>query len=191
MAPGLRNLRSSIDNPAGHAIVNEEEVPLVPIKSSEGRHSKHTRVSSLADDDGDADGWELDDFNSNTSRDNLHEAADYDLATASRQHHGRVRLGDEEKDAESKDEDEDPALAMVKAVVPETDDPSLPNLTFRVLVLGSILCMVGAAISQLFFVSCQCSEVTLAQGLISDSSPRRTVQVKVCYKVTYSFRQLS
>lgn len=152
MAPGLRNLRSSIDD--GHAALNEDEVPLVPLKSSS---SKHTRVSSHEegvddDNDGSADGWELDDFTSNTSRDNLHEAADYDLATASRAH-GRVRLQDEEKDNLSKsEEEEDPALAMVKAVVPETDDPSLPNLTFRVLVLGSILCIVGAAISQLFFV---------------------------------------
>lgn len=170
MAPGLRNLRSSIDD--GHAALNEEEVPLVPLKSSS---SKHTRVSSHGDendgidnDDGDddnADGWELDDFPSNTSRDNLHEAAAYDLATATRP--GRVRLPDEEKDApSSKLEDEDPALAMVKAVVPETDDPSLPNLTFRVLVLGSILCIVGAAISQLFFV-CIVSLVERLQGEVS------------------------
>jgi hypothetical protein len=56
---------------------------------------------------------------------------------------------------EDDDEDQDatdPALQMVKAVVKETDDPSLPNITFRVLFLGTILCAVGAAISQLFFV---------------------------------------
>lgn len=47
---------------------------------------------------------------------------------------------------------DDPALAMVRAVVKETDDPSLPNVTFRVLLLGTILCAVGAAVSQLFFV---------------------------------------
>lgn len=153
MAPGFRNLRSAIDD--GHAI-NEDELPLVPLKSSSAVHdekTKHTRVSSHAGDSDDEqdgeDGWELDDFASNTSRDNLHEAADYDLATASRSGR-RVKVPDEEKDGDV--QDDDPALAMVKAVVLETDDPSLPNLTFRVLVLGSILCIVGAAISQLFFV---------------------------------------
>lgn len=155
----MRNLRSSIDDGnAGYAL-NEEEVPLVPLRASTSTRShastKRTRVTSHLednddDDNDDGEGWELDDFTSNTSKDNLHEAADYDLATSSR--NGRVRLQDEEKDINSKDED-DPALAMVKAVVPETDDPSLPNLTFRVFVLGSILCGVGAAISQLFFVS--------------------------------------
>jgi hypothetical protein len=152
MAPGFRNLRSAIDD--GHA-VNEEELPLVPLQASHDNKDKHTRVSSHAGDTDDAqdgqDGWELDDFDSNASRDNLPEAADYDLATASRPGSGRrVKLPDEEKDGDARDDD--PAMAMVKAVVLETDDPSLPNLTFRVLVLGSILCIVGAAISQLFFV---------------------------------------
>lgn len=36
-------------------------------------------------------------------------------------------------------------------VVPETDDTSLPTLTPRVLILGTILCIFGASISQLFF----------------------------------------
>lgn len=56
---------------------------------------------------------------------------------------------------DSDDEDDDgskSALNMVKTVVAETDDPSLPNITFRVLLLGTILCAIGAAISQLFFV---------------------------------------
>lgn len=170
----MRNLRSSIDDSGenvGYA-VNEEEIPLVPLRRSESTHdnssNKKTRVASHLDDDDneddDVEGWELDDFSSNTSRDNLTEAADYDLATASR--NGRVRLQDEEKDAaKSKDDDDDPALAMVKAVVPETDDPSLPNLTFRVFVLGSILCGVGAAISQLFFVSLNLSCATKHSAL--------------------------
>jgi len=61
---------------------------------------------------------------------------------------------DEDLKARSKNEshEEDPTLAMVKSVVKETDDPSLPNLTVRVVLLGSILCAIGAAISQLFFV---------------------------------------
>lgn len=172
----MRNLRSSIDDGNAHAghmhsgSINEEEVPLVPLNARrDDNNNKHTRVSSHLDDNGDEDdldaqGWELDDFTSNTSRDSLtlgedtHTAADYDLVTASSssssRRNGRVRLADEEKDAGiDGGKVDDPALAMVKAVVPETDDPSLPNLTFRVLVLGSILCGVGAAISQLFFVS--------------------------------------
>jgi len=36
-------------------------------------------------------------------------------------------------------------------VVPETDDPSIPTLTIRVWLLGTALCILGAAISQLFF----------------------------------------
>lgn len=36
-------------------------------------------------------------------------------------------------------------------IVPESDDPTLPTLTFRVFLLGTILCIVGASVSQLFF----------------------------------------
>lgn len=35
--------------------------------------------------------------------------------------------------------------------MPETDDTSLPTLTPRVLILGTVLCIFGASISQLFF----------------------------------------
>ncbi|GAA5905962.1 OPT family oligopeptide transporter [Sporobolomyces salmoneus] len=43
------------------------------------------------------------------------------------------------------------AIDIVKKVVPETDDPSLPTLTIRGFLLGTALCILGAAISQLFF----------------------------------------
>ncbi|KAG0658686.1 hypothetical protein C6P46_005682 [Rhodotorula mucilaginosa] len=46
---------------------------------------------------------------------------------------------------------EEDAAEMVRRVVPETDDTSLPTLTPRVLILGTILCIFGASISQLFF----------------------------------------
>ncbi|BGP17800.1 hypothetical protein JCM10213_001699 [Rhodosporidiobolus nylandii] len=49
------------------------------------------------------------------------------------------------------DEDVDSAAAVVRRVVPEEDDPSLPTLTFRVWLLGTVLCIFGAAVSQLFF----------------------------------------
>lgn len=48
------------------------------------------------------------------------------------------------------DEDED-ALRMVRKIVPETDIPSLPSLTFRSVFLGSVFTVLGAGMSQLFF----------------------------------------
>ncbi|GAA5981396.1 hypothetical protein JCM11641_005307 [Rhodosporidiobolus odoratus] len=49
------------------------------------------------------------------------------------------------------DEDVDSAANVVGKVVPESDDTSLPTLTFRVWLLGTVLCVFGAAVSQLFF----------------------------------------
>ncbi|GAA5832438.1 hypothetical protein JCM11251_006454 [Rhodosporidiobolus azoricus] len=49
------------------------------------------------------------------------------------------------------DEDVDSAEAIVRRVVPESDDTTLPALTFRVWLLGTVLCVFGAAVSQLFF----------------------------------------
>lgn len=43
------------------------------------------------------------------------------------------------------------SLLSQSQAVPTTDDPSLPTLTFRVVVLGSIFCIIGASTSQLFF----------------------------------------
>ncbi|KAI5450685.1 hypothetical protein NCC49_002941 [Naganishia albida] len=50
----------------------------------------------------------------------------------------------EESDAFSMDE-------MVARTVPSTDDPSLPSLTFRAVLLGSVFCVLGAAASQVFY----------------------------------------
>lgn len=49
------------------------------------------------------------------------------------------------------DLDIDSAAAMVRRIVPECDDPTLPTLTFRVFLLGTLLCVLGASVSQLFF----------------------------------------
>lgn len=49
------------------------------------------------------------------------------------------------------DEDEDDVddpMALVSKAVPETDDPTLPALTVRVILIGSVLCVIGAAVSQ-------------------------------------------
>ncbi|GAA6030608.1 hypothetical protein NBRC10512_007749 [Rhodotorula toruloides] len=48
-------------------------------------------------------------------------------------------------------EDDGEADSAAAIVVPETDDPSLPTLTPRVWILGTLLCVFGAAVSQLFF----------------------------------------
>ncbi|EPQ31156.1 uncharacterized protein PFL1_01344 [Pseudozyma flocculosa PF-1] len=47
--------------------------------------------------------------------------------------------------------DKDDPLFLVSKAVPEDDDPSLPALTWRALVIGSFFCVIGAAVSQLFF----------------------------------------
>ena len=39
----------------------------------------------------------------------------------------------------------------VSKTVPEVDDPTLTALTVRVVLIGSVLCVIGAAVSQLFF----------------------------------------
>lgn len=46
--------------------------------------------------------------------------------------------------------DDDP-LKIVSQAVPETDDPTLPALTWRAMIIGTFFCILGAAVSQLFF----------------------------------------
>nr|ODN90504.1 OPT family small oligopeptide transporter [Cryptococcus depauperatus CBS 7841] len=41
--------------------------------------------------------------------------------------------------------------ALIARTVPTTDDPSLPTLTLRVLLLGSMFCILGACASQVFY----------------------------------------
>ncbi|EGG06337.1 putative oligopeptide transporter [Melampsora larici-populina 98AG31] len=47
--------------------------------------------------------------------------------------------------------DEDDPARMVAKVVPETDDPTLTTLTFRVWLIGGILGGIGAGVQQIFF----------------------------------------
>ncbi|GAA5852429.1 hypothetical protein JCM8547_006778 [Rhodosporidiobolus lusitaniae] len=66
-------------------------------------------------------------------------------------------MGEERIGWRDPDREVDSAEAMVRRartkaqVVPESDDPTLPTLTFRVWILGTLLCVFGAAVSQLFF----------------------------------------
>lgn len=45
----------------------------------------------------------------------------------------------------------DDPLQLVKRAVPETDDPTLPALTVRSVIIGSFFAALGAAVAQLFF----------------------------------------
>lgn len=47
--------------------------------------------------------------------------------------------------------DPDDPMHLVSKAVPEHDDPSLPALTWRAMLIGSFFCVIGAAIAQLFF----------------------------------------
>lgn len=53
------------------------------------------------------------------------------------EHEQLMKEGTEKRRVEGEEEDDDPA-EMVRKVVPETDDPSLPTLTVRVLVIGCV-----------------------------------------------------
>lgn len=61
------------------------------------------------------------------------------------------RKGDEDQPEELSTEEDDDGLRMIRQVVPETDNPHLPSLTFRAVVLGTLFTILGAGMSQLFF----------------------------------------
>lgn len=67
----------------------------------------------------------------------------------------RRRRGRRERAGRTDEEDEksslDDPMTLISRAVPETDDPTMPTLTFRVVVIGSFFCVLGAGISQLFF----------------------------------------
>lgn len=114
--------------------VLQESVPLVPFK---------TRLSAQVEED--------DDDNDNDFNEENNEEGTFPPFTRSQSKNHRTKPNTR-SNTKGQGENND-ALAQVRAVVKETDNPSLPNITFRVLLLGSILCAVGAAVSQLFFVS--------------------------------------
>lgn len=58
---------------------------------------------------------------------------------------------DQGKPLEDAVDDDDDGLRLVHQVVPGTDDPTLPSLTFRSVLLGSLFTVLGAGMSQLFF----------------------------------------
>lgn len=59
--------------------------------------------------------------------------------------------GDEHIEDDSYGVEDEDGLHMIRQVVPETDNPLLPSLTFRAVVLGTIFTVLGAGMSQLFF----------------------------------------
>lgn len=44
-----------------------------------------------------------------------------------------------------------PPKRVLKQTVPATDDPTLPTLTIRVVLIGSFFCLLGASASQVFY----------------------------------------
>ncbi|RUS13131.1 hypothetical protein BC937DRAFT_86284, partial [Endogone sp. FLAS-F59071] len=58
---------------------------------------------------------------------------------------------DEETGSENGIVEENSPIPMVAAVVPITDDPTLPILTFRFWVLSSLFTIMGASLSQFYF----------------------------------------
>ncbi|WFD25942.1 hypothetical protein MNAN1_000915 [Malassezia nana] len=61
------------------------------------------------------------------------------------------RAVDEDQPEELSEDEDDDGLRMIRQVVPETDNPHLPSLTFRAVVLGTLFTILGAGMSQLFF----------------------------------------
>ena len=78
---------------------------------------------------------------------------------SNRQDDVELRLLDEEnhRDTEAEKhhplslEEEEDSHHLVRQVVPETDNPLLPSLTLRAILLGGLFTVLGAGMSQLFF----------------------------------------
>lgn len=78
---------------------------------------------------------------------------------SNRQDDVELRLLDEEnhRDTEAEkhhhlsSEEEEDSHHLVRQVVPETDNPLLPSLTLRAILLGGLFTVLGAGMSQLFF----------------------------------------
>ncbi|WVQ81284.1 OPT family small oligopeptide transporter [Cryptococcus sp. DSM 104549] len=94
------------------------------------------------------------------------ELAEEDARLLDPERRGKSKGGEDEGELELED---DPAMyvratedeevvgkgsnveALIARTVPSTDDPSLPTLTLRVLLLGSSFCILGASASQVFY----------------------------------------
>ncbi|WFD22648.1 hypothetical protein MEQU1_001322 [Malassezia equina] len=61
------------------------------------------------------------------------------------------RPNEEDIHYDEADFEDDDGLHMIRQVVSETDNPNLPSLTFRAVVLGTLFTILGAGMSQLFF----------------------------------------
>jgi len=138
------------------SVDSEEAIPLVATnRAQKARHDSDQDVDEEEEEE-DADWAELSALEEELALENhaypARSSQDIESNHKRRAYNHNHKALNEDDDDEGDQDATDPALQMVKAVVKETDDPSLPNITFRVLFLGTILCAVGAAISQLFFV---------------------------------------
>ncbi len=82
--------------------------------------------------------------------------------------------------------DPDDPMHLVSKAVPEHDDPTLPALTWRALLIGSFFCVIGAAIAQLFFYKSNSPSfssyfvilISLPMGRwLANRLPERTVRI--------------
>ena len=123
---------------AGLEVTKESYPPTTPLLSgSEEALDRDGWAQTEEDDD-----WEGD------------EADAFIMNEMQSRNSARVHTGEEEgKRGYTKGDDDDDfsPLAQVAKVVPATDDPTIPSLTFRAILLGSIFAIMGAAMSQVFF----------------------------------------
>lgn len=142
------DVQSSIRNDYGNAYSSRNnQVGAAEAGGEDPEDADWAELSALEDEL--SREYELDDLSSSPNHGSIGKRGN-----SSQHKYGRLPRLDNGAYIGGADEDaDDPALRMVKSVVREDDDPSLPNITFRVLTIGTVLCAVGAAVSQLFFVS--------------------------------------
>lgn len=58
-----------------------------------------------------------------------------------------IRRGERRSNIKEEIPTDDPA-ALIHSIVAETDDPTLPAFTIRVIIIGSIFCILGAGLNQ-------------------------------------------
>lgn len=75
------------------------------------------------------------------------ESGGIELPSRKRRRGRRGRAAADERAGAQKYDEDDP-LFLVSKAVSETDDPTLPALTIRVILIGGFLAVIGAAVSQ-------------------------------------------
>ncbi|MCO5589886.1 hypothetical protein L7F22_043855 [Adiantum nelumboides] len=139
--------RESIDNEAD---LDEEYVDeTFQMRTTRRSDDENVPGSSRKISKNDKRGIELSDEEDDEDDEELGADAPLVGETRRQRRERRERRANTEEEGEKSSLD-DP-MSLIRRAVPETDDPSLPTLTFRVVFIGSFFCILGAGISQLFF----------------------------------------